>query len=483
MTGTRSLWMDITLPTFPSLEISQKAGVCIIGAGIAGLTCAYKLLKESKSVIVIDRGEVATGETARTSAHLSWALNDSYYELAEIFDQEGVKLAAMSHAQAIDYIEQIITEEKIDCDFERLDGYLFLSPNDSADVLEKEYAAIQKIGMEIEKIYHPTFGAALRFPKQGQFHVLKYLKGLIEAILRMDGKIYSNTKATQIKDGHVIANGKEIEAISIIVATATPINDRVMIHTKQAAYRTYVIAAKGTLPKGLYWDTEDPYHYIRMQGEWLIIGGEDHKTGQDEIPEERFKKLEKWARDKFTFGEVEWKWSGQVFNSQDALGFIGHNPWDKNIYIATGDSGNGITHGTIAGMLIPDLILERTNPWKDLYDPARKSLLCTKTYAEENLNTLLQYKDWFTEGEKTKVDDLALNNGIILRDGVKKLAVYKDAEGVIHVSSAVCPHLEGCVRWNSCEKSWDCPCHGSRFDAYGKVICGPANENLATGAL
>ncbi|MDP1879819.1 MAG: FAD-dependent oxidoreductase [Parachlamydiaceae bacterium] len=496
---TQSLWMEIPLPEFPPLESNLETDVCIVGGGIVGLTCAYTLAKQGKSVVVLDQGAIAGGQTARTTAHLTWVLDDRYYELEKIFGEEEARLAAESHSTSINYIEQIVQEEKIDCDFERVDGYLFVPPEDSKKILEKEFAAIKKIGMEVHKEprapFSSTFdtGPCLRFPRQAQFHILKYLQGLIKAILKYNGKIFSHSHVNHFEDGSPCTvkttTGAIVLSKSVIVATCTPVNNRFIIHTKQSAYRTYVIASKipkSSVPKGLYWDTPDPYHYIRIQQndqdsntEWLIIGGEDHKTGQDQAIDEKYKLLEEWARLRFPMIEkIDYRWSGQVFEPVDALAFIGHNPGDKNIYIATGDSGNGMTHGTIAGILIPDLILGKKNPWKALYEPSRKTLSTAAEYFHENINALEQLKDWFTPGEIDKIDALAPNEGIILREGVKKIAVYKDSENKIHLNSAFCPHLGGCLRWNHGEKSWDCPLHGSRFDGCGHVITGPAISDL-----
>lgn len=497
--NSQSLWMEVQLPPFPLLDSDMNADVCIVGAGIVGLTCAYTLAKEGKSVIVLDQGSIAGGQTARTTAHLSWVLDDRYYNLEKLFGEEGARLAAESHSAAIDYIEKIILEEDIDCDFERIDGYLFASSADDKDILDKEFIAVQKTGKEIFKAARAPFsssfdtGPCLRFPKQAQFHILKYLQGLIKAILKYKGKIFSDTHVKHFEEGPscvaTTQRGTKITSTSIIVATCTPVNNRLLVHTKQAAYRTYVIAtclSKGSVPKGLYWDTADPYHYIRIHKhlsdpnlEWLIIGGEDHKTGQDKNVNTKYDDLEKWARSRFSMiNEIEYRWSGQVFEPVDTLAFIGRNPGDKNIYIATGDSGNGMTHGTIAGILIPNLILGKVNPWKSLYEPSRITLSAAPEFINETLNMAAQYRDWFTPGEIKKIDLLSPEEGVILREGLKKIAVYKDKQNHIHANSAFCPHLGGCVRWNPGEKSWDCPCHGSRFDGYGKVINGPANRNL-----
>ncbi len=495
---SQSLWMDVRLPSFPSLEKDLKVDVCIVGAGIVGLTCAYTLAKQGKSVVVVDQGPVAGGQTARTTAHLTWALDDRYYNLEKFFGEDGAQIAAHSHSAAIDYIEKIILDEKIDCDFERVDGYLFVPPEDSKDILDKEFAAIQKTGMDISKVARSPFsssfetGTSLCFPRQAQFHILKYLQGLINSILKNNGKIFNNTRAEHFEDGFpclVKTSGAKVSAQSVIVATCTPINNRFFIHTKQAPYRTYVIAAsipKGSVPKGLYWDTADPYHYIRTQKhlsdpnlDWLVVGGEDHRTGQDQAIEAKYDHIEEWAKMRLPMmGKIEYRWSGQVFEPIDSLAFIGRNPGDQNIYIATGDSGNGMTHGTIAGILLPDLILEKNNPWKSLYEPTRKTFSAASKFIKGTLNVSLQYGDWFTPGEIKKIDVLSPNEGIILREGLKKLAVYKDNQNSIHINSAFCPHLGGCVRWNHSEKSWDCPCHGSRFEGCGKVMNGPAIDNL-----
>jgi Rieske Fe-S protein len=280
-----------------------------------------------------------------------------------------------------------------------------------------------------------------------------------------------------------------ITADAIVVATNTPVNERLVIHTKQAPYRTYVIGVQvphGSVPKGLYWDTADPYHYIRLmsmthQGEEiLMVGGEDHKTGQADDTEERFTRLETWTHDRFPMSaNVAFHWSGQVMESVDGLAFIGRDPTgQQNVYIVTGDSGNGMTHGTIAGRLITDLILGRDNPWATLYDPARINLHAAKEFTRDGINVAAQYAEWVTGGEVDSPEEIAPGSGAILRRGLTKVAVYRDQSGGIHEYNAACPHLGCVITWNATEHTWDCPCHGSRYDAYGRVVNGPANRNL-----
>jgi nitrite reductase/ring-hydroxylating ferredoxin subunit len=218
--------------------------------------------------------------------------------------------------------------------------------------------------------------------------------------------------------------------------------------------------------------------------EVLIVGGEDHKTGQADDTNERFERLEAWTRERFpTSGVMEFRWSGQIMEPVDSLAFIGRNPGDQNIYVVTGDSGNGMTHGTIAGILLTDLILGRENEWATLYDPSRISLRAMPEFAKENLNAMAQFSDYVTSGDVDDVRKIAEGAGAVIRRGLRKVAVYRDTHGVVHELSAVCPHLGCIVDWNSTERSWDCPCHGSRFDSSGKVVNGPAIVGLGPAEL
>jgi len=500
-----SLWMSTaTTPHFPPLAKDVSCDVCVVGGGIAGVTTAYLLAKAGKSVALLENGRIGGGQTERTTAHLSNAIDARYYEIERLHGEVGARLTAHSHGAAIDCIEEISAQENIDCRFERLDGYLFLAPDDPLEMLERELECGRRSGIEGLELLaqapfeHPNIGACLRFPRQAQFHPLQYLSGLAAALIRRGGRIYCDTHATEVSGGRQARvrteKGPTVAAAAVVVATNTPINDRVAIHTKQAAYRTYVISARlpaGATPRALFWDTKDPYHYARlspagdgMRGadayDMLVVGGEDHKTGQSDDAPQRYRNLEEWTRSRFpVVGGITHRWSGQVFETIDGLAFIGHNPLDaENVYVATGDCGMGMTHGTIAGMLLSDLILQRENPWARLYDPSRKTLKAAIEYARENSNTAWQYTDWLTPGEVASAGELMPGCGAILRRGLSKVACYRDEDSMVHEFSAMCPHLGGVVQWNSAEHTWDCPAHGSRFDALGRVVTGPANSDL-----
>ena len=502
----RSLWTATArMPVCAPLDEDVQADVCIVGAGIAGLSTAYALIHAGRSVVVLEDGPLANGMTAVTTAHLSNAIDDRFYNIERLHGELGARLTAESHTAAIHRIEAIVKKERLRCDFERVNGYLFLSPDENEEVLDREFqAAIQAGLIGVTRNRQATeapfdTGPCLCFPNQGQFHPLQYLAGLARAIERGGGRLYTMTHAEEVEGGspaRVIARGHTVTAHDVVVATNTPVNNRFTIHTKQAPYMTYVIGARvpaGSLPNALFWDTHNPYHYIRThrvkargrnghrEGSYdvLIVGGEDHKTGQAPDADERHGRLESWARERFPMmGEIEFTWAGQVMESIDGLAFIGRNPGDDNVFIATGDSGMGMTHGTIASMVLTDLIVGRENPWAELYDPARKTLRAAADFTREAINMASQYRHWTTPGDVKLVDDIPPGTGAVVRRGLKKIASYRDVQGTLHERSAVCPHLGCIVQWNPAEDTWDCPCHGSRFHKFGGVFNGPANRNL-----
>jgi glycine/D-amino acid oxidase-like deaminating enzyme/nitrite reductase/ring-hydroxylating ferredoxin subunit len=508
--ANRSVW-ERTAEKFSTSPLQQDitADVCVIGAGIAGVTAAYLATRDNRSVVLVDDGPVGGGMTGRTTAHLVNAIDDRYLDIEKFLGEECARLTAESHSAAIGCAERITREHNIDCDFEWVDGYLFLPPGGSVKELMEELAAIHRAGLAgVERVDSVpktkiNSDAVLRFPRQAQFHPLKFLNAIARVIVDSGGKIFTGTRVVSVEDGDRVTiktqDGHTITAQAAVVATNCPINDRVVIHSKQAPYATYAIClrVKGPIEHALFWDTAQTaeeekkeigpvaYHYVRFardeEGDVLIVGGQDHKTGQAEDCAQRFLKLERWARERFPFvGEITDHWSGQVMEPVDGVAYIGRNPGNKNVYVATGDSGNGITHGIIAGILITDLIAGRENAWTKLYDPSRKTLKprAIADYIAENANVAAQFRDYVMPGSAKSVDEIKPGEGAVLREGIRKIATYRDSDGNLHAFSAVCPHLGCVVRWDACEKTWDCPCHGSRFDALGCVLNGPAISDL-----
>ena len=506
MPRSTSLWLQTTHPEkAPPLTSATRADVCVIGGGIAGLTTAYLLRREGYDVVLLDHSAPGTGETGVTTAHLSNVMDDRYTEMIRLHGDEGARIACESHRAAIARIESIASVERIACDFRRVSGYLVPAPEHDDDWLREEYDAARRAGADAEWLDRGPIDTlagrpCLHFPRQGQFHPLKYLDGMRGAYARAGGRLFS-ARATFVEGGGSAtvrtADDVEVTARAVVVATNVPFNDLVAVHTKQAPYHTYVIGARtppGGIPRALYWDTHDPYHYVRLQRstnaelggdnsepvDILIVGGEDHKAAQASDAEARYSSLESWMRDRFPeAAEVEFRWSGQVMETQDGVAFIGRNPLDQpNVFIATGDSGMGMTHGTIAGILLTDLIAGRENRWAGLYDPSRKRAGAIGDFLKENLNVAAQFRAYVTPGDVSSADEIAPNTGAVVRDGVHKIAVFRDEAGELHRRSAVCTHLGCIVGWNAAASTWDCPCHGSRFDPFGRVINGPASRDL-----
>jgi len=496
--GSTSVWMATTQPAlFTSLEQDAAADVCVVGGGIAGLTAAYLLAKEGKSVVLIEANDIGSGETGRTTAHFA-PPDNRYYWIEEVFGAEAARLVVDSFAKATDRVEAIVREEGIRCGFERLDGYLFsLNPGGAAD-LRKESEGALRAGAAVEMLERVPglpfdTGPCIQFHNLAQFHPLHYLQGLCVAIARLGGKIHVRTRALQIdneRDARIVTTGNgNVRARDVVVATNTPFNNHVVMHTKQSAYRTYVLGIavpRGSVPRLLLWDDGNPYYYTRLESpensadDILIVGGADHKSGQDGSPEGRFNAIEQWTRERFPMAkQVEYQWSGTVMEPADGMAFLGQNPNEKNVYIITGDSGNGMTHCTAGAMLITDLIMGRPNPWAELYSPSRMVIHGTAQFLREQANIVAQYGKWVTGADASSADAVPPGQGAIVKDGFGKQAVYRDEGGVLHAVSAICTHL-GCeVSWNSTEKSWDCPCHGSRFGIDGEVMHGPATTPLA----
>jgi glycine/D-amino acid oxidase-like deaminating enzyme/nitrite reductase/ring-hydroxylating ferredoxin subunit len=486
----------------PALSANRKTDVCVIGAGIAGISTAYLLTREGRSVTVLDLDRIGGQETSRTTAHLSDVLDEGLPELIAMHGEERARLAVSSHSAAIARIEEIVEAEGIACGFERLDGYLFASPEADEDALEEILDAAHRLGLSGARRLSRTrgkglrTGPCLRFPRQAQFHPLRYVEGLAAAIERAGGKLFGETRVVDVEgleEGVRVttADGWHVDAFAAVCATNSPITTRIALHTKQAAYRSYALGARvrrGSVHGALYWDTVEPYHYVRLApdpaedgADIVIVGGEDHKTGQDDDPAPRFDRLEAWARTRIPeLGAIAFRWSGQVMEPVDGLAFLGRSPGERNVYVITGDSGHGMTHATIGAGIVADGIAGRQNPWAELYDPERVTSQATPQFLRENLNVAGRYSEWVTPGEAGDPSEIPPGTGAVVRRGLSKIAVYRSEDGSAHERSAVCPHLGCIVAWNPVEASWDCPCHGSRFTPRGDVIHGPAVGTLST---
>ena len=503
MEGSLSIWAKTApVAAMPELSGELQADACIIGGGIAGLTTAYLLSLEGRRVVLLEARQLGSGETGRTTAHLM-PPDEWYHCIEQHFGSVNARLVAAGQMAAIEQVASIVGNEGLDCEFERLDGYLYSASGDPNEI-RRECEAATRAGLEAELLPQVPglpfeSGSCVRYARLAQFHPLKYLDGLADCIRRRDGRIFCGSRATGIdRVGdklHVNTASGRVVANAVVVATNTPFNNRVVLHTKQNGYRTYVIGVevpRGSLPRMLLWDSGDPYYYVRLESggaspghDVLIVGGCDHKVGQDDDPRHRHEQLEAWTRQHFPMaGAVTLRWSGEVMEPADGLPFLGRNPADDSqVYVISGDSGTGMTNCTLGAMIVRDLVVGRENPWTELYDPARKPFHGMKEFMQEQVNTLAQYGDWLRGGDVESAVEIAPGQGAILNRGARKLAVYRDDDGGLHAMSAACTHLGCAVSWNPAERSWDCPCHGSRFSAEGAVLHGPANTALAAEEL
>jgi glycine/D-amino acid oxidase-like deaminating enzyme/nitrite reductase/ring-hydroxylating ferredoxin subunit len=446
---------------------------------------------------------VGAGQSARGTAQFG-PPDERYCEIERGFGSDKAALVADSYRKATDCVEAIIRSERIECDFERLDGFLFSPEQRWDDTLEQEYAITTRLGLDVrrlERVPGLTFdtGPCLRFARQAQFHPLKYLAGLAAAITRMGGRIHGHTRALDVHGDSGIEQVRtefgSVHAGSVVVATNAPFNDRDALRDKQAPHRSYVVATrvpKDALPRVLLWDTGQPYYYVRLADaaegashELLVVGGQDHLASDAVHQVQRYAAIEAWVRLRFPLaGAVEYRWSGEVMQPADGLAFLGRKPLEHdNVYLITGDSGNGMTHSTVGAILIADLILGRSNPWTELYSPARKAFHGIGDFITEHAGTLARYNDWLRGGDVESVAEIAVGEGALVRDGGRLLAVYRSEDGGLQAVSAACTHLGCAVHWNTADKSWDCPCHGSRFAADGAVLHGPARRPLAAASL
>jgi glycine/D-amino acid oxidase-like deaminating enzyme/nitrite reductase/ring-hydroxylating ferredoxin subunit len=481
-----SIWRQECESQFSTLDKNIETQICIIGGGIAGLSIAYALLKKGKKVTVIESKQIGFNETGNTSAHLSNALDDRYFNIASMHGKNAARLAAESHTEAINWIENVVKEEKIDCEFTRVPGFLFTNSKNKSE-LNKELDAAKEAGLKVSLREDPKLGTVLVFEDQARFHPIKYLNGLAKAVIKAGGKIYEHSHVEKVdfkKHLITLSNKVQIRASQIVTATNAPMFSSLKMHFKLNPQRSYMIGIKvpkDTIGKQLMWDTDEPYHYVRSQTlddqhDILLVGGEDHRVGE-EADGNPYLNLEKWTNKYFNVAEypIVFFWSGQILEPIDYLAYIGRNPKSSNAYMVSGDSGNGLTHGTIAAILITDLISDKRNKYTKLYNPNRLPFRAIKNL----LSNVLASNKAYAKYVLPQMGELPnKGEGKIVQNGLEKIAVYRDENNNVKKCSGICPHLGAVLKFNSIAKTWDCGAHGSRFDLDGNILNGPASSKL-----
>jgi glycine/D-amino acid oxidase-like deaminating enzyme/nitrite reductase/ring-hydroxylating ferredoxin subunit len=464
--------------------------VAIIGGGITGLTTAHQLKKAGLKVAVLEQHQVAGGETGHTTAHLTQAFDSGLETLVDNFGKRGARMVWDAGRSAIAHIAETIQVEQIDCHFRRVPGYLYAASEADVSRVQREVELALGLGYDAELAQDPGFPPmqlpAMVLPNQAQFNPRLYLLPIARLIDGDGSFVFEHTHVNKIEETRLEAGGYVVTADHIVFATHQPIQDLTFV-AKLAAYQTYAVAyevPEGSFPYILAWDTQDPYHYWRQESasgcDIVIVGGEDHRTGQEDNTSARYHALEHYANSRLARvkHKLTHRWSGQVLSSMDGAPFIGR--LKGNHYVATGYGGNGLTMGTYAGLLLTDLILGRDVEAAKVFDPNRFKLVAGGvTFIEENLAfpTYL-VADRLGPVDQATLESLEPGEGRVIELEGEQVAASKDADGAVQAVTAICPHMGCVVHWNRAEASWDCPCHGSRFMPDGKVINGPALEGL-----
>ncbi len=495
--STVSIWQEGVF------EASSKKGsfnsntvydVLIVGGGITGLTAALLLQKAGKMCLLAEAKTLGHGTTSGTTAHINTYVDTSYYQIKKDFGKEGAELVAEATKEAIDLVYRNVKEYNIDCGFEFLPGLLYAETEKQGSELEEIYRASEEAGVSVRigsEIPIPvSFKKTICYESQAQFHPIKYILGLASEFQKLGGIISENTFVRSLDSSDSIHTAHTdlfpIQATNVIYATHIPpgIN---LLHFRCAPYRSYAVGVKvpdHLYPEAVVYDMQNPYHYFRSHNisgqKYLIVGGEDHKTGHGD-PDESFKRLEQYVKDIYKSATIEYRWSAQYYEPVDGLPYIGKLPGvAEGIYVGTGYSGNGITYGTIAAKILSDLIVGEKSRFQKIFSPSRiKPVAGFQEFVKENSDVAYKFiADRFGAEEIGSLSEIEPDTGAVIEYNKEKLAIYKDIAGKLHALNPVCTHAKCIVNWNNSEKSWDCPCHGARYDTAGNVLNGPASKNL-----
>jgi glycine/D-amino acid oxidase-like deaminating enzyme/nitrite reductase/ring-hydroxylating ferredoxin subunit len=491
-----SLWLATTPETdFPAMAQDVTVDVAVIGGGIAGISTAFLLKQAGLTVAVVEAGRVVESVTGNTTAKITALHSLIYDHLISQFGEDGARQYADAQTAAIEKIASLVEENKISCDFRRTPAYTYTESEEDLDQIKAEVEAATKLGLpasyvETTPLPFPVKGA-VKFDNQAQFHPRKYLLALVEKLPGDGHYVFEETRALEIEDGdpcRVKTNRGTITAKSVVVTTHFPLKDPNIYFAAMHPGRSLVLGCRLNVPvpEGMYISTGEDMHSFRSNpsedgGTIWMVGGEKFKTGQGGDIEERFKRLETYARGRFDVRSIEYRWATQDNFTVDRVPYIGKlSAGSKNLYVATGFCGWGMTNSHVAAMILSDAVHGHENPWASLFDPSRfKPVTSARDFISENMNVAKEFMaDRIETPELDDLGKLPAGRGEVVEWKGERVALYKDDRGLIYSCSAKCTHMGCLVHWNGAEKSWDCPCHGSRFSYDGKVIQGPANKDL-----
>lgn len=486
-----SVWMDTApITNYPFLGGDMETDIAVIGGGIAGLMTAYFLKKEGFKVVVLEGSRIAAGTTGYSTAKVTSAHGLIYKYLIDEFGRKKAQIYADANQAALGKMAGLVKELNIDCDFQRMPAYTYAPSKDQDAKIDDEVKAAKSLGLPASKVSHAPLpyltSSAVCFLDQAQFHPRKFLLKIASEINNDGSHIFEETRVLDIKEDRnckVITDKGVLTSKKVMIATNFPFFDPKNFFAKMTSRQSFTIGAKinGPLPVGVFYGPEmnHNFHSLRTQRlskkeEILIVGGELHKSGESVDQEEQYRFLAEWTGLNFPLDSIKYHWTTSDSESFDRVPMIGRLASDsKNIFVATGFNGWGMTHGTVAGMILTDEIKGKRHPWSELYSPERFSSF---VFPEKDRN--IQPSNNIGKGKMKDLNNLKNGDAKILDIDEKKIAAYKDDEGEVHFYSAVCTHMGCIVDWNKKEKTWDCPCHGSRFNADGEVLHGPAIKKL-----
>jgi glycine/D-amino acid oxidase-like deaminating enzyme/nitrite reductase/ring-hydroxylating ferredoxin subunit len=486
-----SLWLDTAPPPErPALKGDLDFDVCVIGAGIAGLAAAALLREDGADVAVLEMDRVGAGTTGYTTAKVSSNHQLVYSELESKHSEKAARVYAEANEAGLDWLRRTVQEHGIECDWRDKQAFTYAATDDDGPSIEDELAAAQRAGLPVSFTTDTDLpfavAGAIRFEDQAEFHPTKFTNALATRLEDEGCRIFERTRALGVSTGEPCSvetdTGGGVRAHRVIVATHYPFLDRGLFFPRLSPKRSYCIAvrATGELPQGMYISASEPTRSIRATPDLLLVGGEGHKTGHGD-PAAAYARLEAWARERFAVEAVEYRWASQDNMPADGIPYVGHLvPTSDRILTATGFRKWGITNGVAAAMMLADEIAGRDNPWRSTFDANRFTpTAALPSIVREGADFSVSFvADRLKPGDVGSLDDLAPGEGGIVRDGFQRVAGYRDEAGELTVLSPTCTHLYCQVRWNGAERTWDCPCHGSRFDAKGKVVEGPAVQDL-----
>jgi glycine/D-amino acid oxidase-like deaminating enzyme/nitrite reductase/ring-hydroxylating ferredoxin subunit len=491
-----SLWQDTVNPTQESPRAYNNSvfDVAIVGGGITGITLALSLQKQGKRCVVFEARNLCFGTTGGTTAHINTLMDNPYPVMIKDFGLDGAQIVARAAKDAIGLVESNVAEYNIDCGFEKVNAYLFSQDERQTKELNDIYAACNEVGVTAEVAHEIpvpiNFKKAIEIPGQAKFHPTRYVIALARAFEDYGGVILEQCRVTDIEQGEVVSIHTTIEkfqARTLVYATHIPpgIN---LLHLRCPAYRSYAMAVKlneQDYPQGLAYDMYDPYHYYRTQEidgqKYLIVGGEDHKTGENSNTNKSFLQLESHIRSHFNVAEISHRWSSQYFEPVDGLPYIGRLPGaNENVLVATGYGGNGMTYSHVAVLELSEMILMKESRYSELFSPGRiKPVAGFTEFVKHNTDVVGQFVGkWFATERLEQLSSLSADEGKVVKLNDETMALYKDGTGTLHAVNPTCTHMKCAVAWNAAEKSWDCPCHGARYSVDGEVLNGPADANL-----